>query len=158
MCLLLIWIAMRIENVEKKNSKFWNLANEMIYRVKHVIKTLLRSYCTHFKSSVEVHWQSKRDCMDAIINLPFLWNAHHQKLVCLSRTHRDKHLLSHFLNAVCRPVLHQPVDHWIWDNLLFSRINNIALKQKQISQSQRPHLPESVTSRSPSKTAGTSFS
>ena len=93
------------------------------------IKTLLRSYCTHFKSSAEVHWQSKRDCMDAIINLPFLWNAHHQKLVCLSRTHRDKHLFSHFLDAVCCPVLHQPVDHWIWDNLLFSRINNITLKR-----------------------------
>ena len=81
-----------------------------------------------------------------------------RKLFVCQKTHRDKHLFSHFLDAVCCPVLHQPVDHWIWDNLLFSRINNIALKQKQISQSQRPHLPESVTSRSPSKTAGTSFS
>ena len=27
-------------------------------------------------------------------------------------THRDQHFLSHLLNAVCCPVLHQPVNHW----------------------------------------------
>ena len=124
--------------------------------------------CRKNSSEVLLH-AFQIQCRGILTIQTWLYGCNHQSTIsmkcsspetCLFVTNSPRQASPQSLPQCCLPSCAPSTSRSLnMRQFLISRINNIlTLKQKQISQSQRPHLPESVTSRSPSKTAGTSFS